>query len=58
MLEAIGLLKGKGKMAPNLEDLVQVRKKNLRKGAYKLKTLDGRLIPRTLNVDNLKIFFK
>ena len=52
-LEATGSAKGRGKLAPNWEDPVQVAEA-LGNGAYHLETLEGDPIPRTWNADNLR----
>ena len=55
-LEATRSEEGRGKLAPNWEDPVRVAEV-LGNGAYKLETLDGDLIPRTWNANNLRKFF-
>ena len=44
------------KLAPNWEGPFRV-KKDLSNGAYKLKTIDGRLIPRTWNSTHLRSYY-
>ena len=56
-LEATRPSEAHGALAPNWEDLVRVSHA-LGNGAYKLETLDGELIPRTWNVDNLRKFYE
>ena len=48
-------MKARGALAPNWEDPVRVSQA-LGNGAYKLETLDGELIPRIWNADNLPSF--
>ena len=55
-LEATRSEEGRGKLAPNWEDPVRVAEV-LGNGAYKLETLEGDLIPRTWNANNLRKFF-
>ena len=55
-MEATRSEEGIEKLAPNWEDPVRVVEV-LENGAYKLKTLDGDLIPRTWNANNLRKFF-
>ena len=55
-LEATRSQEGRGKLVPNWEDPVRVVEV-LGNGAYKLETLDGELIPKTWNANNLRKFF-
>ena len=55
-LEVTRSKEGRGKLAPNWEDPVRVAEV-LGNGAYKLETLDGDLILRTWNANNLRKFF-
>ena len=54
-LEAARPSEARGALAPNWKDPVQVSQAQ-GNGAYKLETLDGELIPRTWNADNLRKF--
>ena len=56
-LEAARPSEARGALAPNWKDPVRVSQ-SLGNGAYKLETLDGELIPRTWNAENLQKFYK
>jgi len=45
-----------GKLSPNWECLFRVME-SLQNGAYRLETLDGKIIPRTWNSSHLKFYF-
>lgn len=53
-LEVTGSNDERGKLSSNWKDSVKDRE-DLDNGAYRLETLDGKLIPRTWNMDNLRI---
>ena len=46
-----------GKLSPNWEGPYIVTE-TLRPGAYKLEYLDGMVVPRTWNADNLKVYYQ
>ena len=52
-MEVVGRANDQGKMTPNWEGPYKI-KEEVRDGTYRLETLDGRPVPRTWNVDNLK----
>ena len=56
-LEAARPSEARGALAPNREDPVRVSQ-SLGNGAYKLETLDGELIPRTWNAENLRKYYE
>jgi len=45
-----------GQLAPNLEGLFKIME-NLQNGAYRLETLDEKIIPRTWNASHLNFYF-
>ena len=56
-LEAARPNEARGALGPNWEDPVWVSQ-SLGNGTYKLETLDGELIPRTWNAENLRKFYE
>ena len=56
-LEAVRPTEAREALAPKWEEPVQISQA-FGNRAYKLKTLDGKLIPRTWNVDNLRKFYE
>ena len=46
-----------GKLSPNWEGPYRAAE-TLRPGAYKLEYLDGTVVPRTWNADNLKVYYQ
>ena len=55
-MESIGRANEQGKLTPNWDGPYRIREE-VRDGTYRLETLEGRHLPRTWNVDNLKKYY-
>ena len=55
-MEVVGRAKEEGKLTPNWEGPYKVVKE-VRDGTYRLETMEGRVLPRTWNADNLKKYY-
>ena len=55
-MESVGRANEQGKLTPNWEGPYRIREE-VRDGTYRLQSLDGKHLPRTWNVDNLKKYY-